>query len=119
MSGGSGPYSRSVAPWRAPASARRTPVPTSEVVAARPQREALHAALAGQPPPCAASPAIWTSGDETDVLVAQQGCTECPARRECGAYADAIQASAGVWAGLDRTARDGCRRPITDERKSA
>lgn len=119
MSGGSGPYTRYPPPWRAPASARRVPAPTSEVVDAAPLLLALFAALGDDPAPCDGHADVWTSADEADLLVAAEGCHGCPARRECGAYADAIQASAGVWAGLDRTVRDGRRRPITDERKSA
>lgn len=100
--------------------ARRVSTPAAEVVAARPLQAALHAALGDDPAPCASHPEVWTSDQPDDVLVAAEGCHGCPARQPCGAYADAIEASAGTWGGVDRTPRDARRRPTsTDSRRTA
>lgn len=119
MSGGSGPDTRWPPPWKPPASARRTPVPSYAAVSAAPLLQDLFAALGDDPAPCAVAPAIWTSEHPDDVLVAQQGCTDCPARKPCAAYALASGATAGTWAGQDMTPRSGHHRPTTTEGKIA
>jgi len=107
--------------WQAPYAKGRMHAPAPEAVAAAPLLAALFAALGDEPSPCATSPEVWTSDHPDDVAVAQEGCAECPARRECLAYADAIGATAGTWGGIDRTPRYGRRRldSTTDERASA
>ncbi len=104
------PHTRNVRLWVAPPAKGRTPNPLPEVVAAAPLLADLWDALDGQRPPCTASPATWTSTDQADVLVAAEHCTDCPARRQCAAYADAIDATCGTWAGLERTPRETRRR---------
>jgi len=104
--------------WKA-LTAGRTPVPAPEAVAAGPLLLALFTALGDEPAPCAISPEVWTSDHRDDVAVAQEGCAECPARRECAAYAVAIGATAGVWGGIDRTPRYGRRRPTTEQMEQA
>ncbi len=106
--------------WKLSPAKGRVPTPSAEVVAAAPLLRALAGALDGQAPPCHGHAEVWTSEDEADVLVAAEGCASCPARRECAAYADAIAATCGVWAGCERKPQDRRRRTSTDtERTSA
>lgn len=107
------PNTRWPTPWPALPAAGRRPVPTAEIVAAAPLLAALLDVLDGQRPPCAGDPELWTSDDPDDVAVAVEGCAPCPARRQCAAYADAIGATVGTWAGRDRTSQDR-RRPSTN-----
>lgn len=115
------PYSRNVPMWKPPGTARRVPVPSAAAVAAAPALAALFTVLDGQPPPCAAAPDVWTSDHADDLLVAAESCAGCPARVPCLAYGRAVGATAGVFGGVDLTARDGRRRPTDDtiERASA
>lgn len=110
------PWRRPVTPWKL-STVGRLPVPTPAVVTARPLLDALHAALDG-PAPCAGSPDLFTSGDPEDALVAVELCHACPARAACLEYGRAVDATFGVWGGVDRTPRDG-RRTTTTERRSA
>lgn len=98
-------------PWNPPGSAARRSAPSVVAVAAAPLLAALFARLGEQASPCAGHD-LWTSEDPDDVLVAQEGCASCPARRECAEYAVAVDATCGTWGGVDRTQRDGRRRPM-------
>lgn len=95
--------------WAAPQAKRRTPTPAPEVVAAGPLLLALFTALGDEPSPLAGHGDVWTSDHPDDVAVAREGCAMCPARQCCAAYGEAIGATAGPWAGRDRTASDGRR----------
>lgn len=101
--------------WKASTAKGRVPTPAPEVVAAGPLLVALFTALGDEPSPCASDPEVWTSEHPDDVLVAREGCAECPARQPCAAYGQAIGATAGTWAGHDMTPRDGRRRPTRED----
>lgn len=88
---------RSSTPW--PRRASRSPRIGVDAERAAPLLVALGEALDGSLPPCADDPDVWTSTDPTDVAVAVAGCTPCPARTECRAYATALRPGIGTWAG--------------------
>lgn len=58
-------------------------VPTS----ALPAWEALNRALVGYQPPCQSNPDLWQSTNAEAVSAAADGCRQCHAVAECGAYA--------------------------------
>jgi len=73
-------------------------------------RQALDMALVdlaarGERPRCA-WPDVghwWTSDDPEDRARAARRCSGCPAFTECGAAAEEMKESFGVWAGVDRS----------------
>lgn len=71
----------------------------------------LAMAADGERPPCGdgETSAYWTSEDRTQLTQAAAWCAGCPVLRECGAAADEIKATAGVWAGVERLLSGGRR----------
>ena len=67
---------------------------------------ALSAALeAGTPPPCAGRDE-WVSDRPSKRRRAAAACAGCPTFTECGAAAEHLAITFGVWAGRDRGERD-------------
>jgi hypothetical protein len=62
---------------------------------------ALADALGSAPPPCFTNADLWFA---TNLAPAIRACLEdCHAVPECAAYAEAVGADSGVWAGVERT----------------
>jgi hypothetical protein len=49
----------------------------------------------------------WLSDSGAERKLAAQWCRPCPVRAECGQAAEAHDERWGVWAGVDRTRRQG------------
>lgn len=56
--------------------------------------------VADRPPVCAEQPELWWSAAVDDQELAVFGCSRCPVRSECAAYAGAASEPYGIWGGL-------------------
>lgn len=111
------PYSRNVPMWTKPTGAARTPTPSPAAAGAAPLLLRLLDALDGAEPPCAAAPEVWQPEGRADAGPAVAGCMRCPVQAECGAYADALQPSCGVWAGIYRTTWTAQQQQATNDQR--
>jgi hypothetical protein len=62
---------------------------------------ALAEALAGDVPPCRATPDLWFA---LDTAAAIDFCHDCPGMLACHQLAEAAAETYGVWRGIDRAA---------------
>ncbi|MFC6707538.1 WhiB family transcriptional regulator [Flexivirga alba] len=68
-------------------------------------------AARGERPRCGdgETSAYWTSENRAELAQAASWCAGCPVLPECGAAADELKATAGVWAGVERFLSGGRR----------
>ncbi|MFJ2780220.1 WhiB family transcriptional regulator [Kitasatospora sp. NPDC087315] len=57
-------------------------------------------------------PDKWLSDKANDIIAAKRGCTGCPVRKPCAAYAIEFGETGGVWGGLTEDDRQKARRKL-------